>query len=60
MQNKNFDYIFKILLLGDSRVGKTCLSKRFLDNYFTDYYSTTYGKKLITIYIINYIYNLYI
>ena len=54
MQNKNFDYIFKILLLGDSRVGKTCLSKRFLDNYFTDYYYTTYGKKLFAIYIINY------
>ena len=55
MQNKNFDYIFKILLLGDSRVGKTCLSKRFLDNYFQDYYYATYGKKLYAIYIINYI-----
>ena len=54
MQNKKFDYAFKILLLGDSRVGKTCLSKRYVENFFSDYYYNTYGKKLITIYIINY------
>ncbi len=45
MQNKKFDYNFKILLLGDNRVGKTCLSKRYVENYFTDYYYNTYGKK---------------
>jgi GTPase SAR1 family protein len=45
MQKKKYDYEFRILLLGDSRVGKTSLSKSFMDNYFTDYYYNTYGKK---------------
>ena len=57
MQITKYDYTFKILLLGDSRVGKTCLSKRYVEKSFIDYYYYTYGKKLITIYIINFIFN---
>ena len=34
---------FKILLLGDSAVGKTCFIKRYLDDTFQDAYLSTIG-----------------
>ena len=44
---KNFfnysDYIFKIVLIGDTSVGKSCLLTRFADDQFTDNYVTTIG-----------------
>lgn len=35
--------IFKILLLGDSNVGKTCIVQRFCDETFVDGYISTIG-----------------
>ena len=37
------DYIFKILLIGDSGVGKSCLLLRFADESFTQSYISTIG-----------------
>mgnify|MGYP004709714105 FL=1 len=39
--SSDFDYLFKLLLIGDSGVGKSCLLLRFADNsYNSDYIST--------------------
>ena len=40
---ENTDFSFKILLLGDSSVGKTCFLKRYIDNTFQDAYLSTIG-----------------
>ncbi|XP_030567413.1 ras-related protein ORAB-1-like [Drosophila novamexicana] len=36
-------YVFKILMLGDAGVGKTCLLQRFVENRFTGNYKCTVG-----------------
>lgn len=38
-----FDHLFKILLIGDSGVGKTCLMFRFSDSKFQESYISTIG-----------------
>ena len=42
--NSSTSNIFKILLLGDSNVGKTCIVQRFCDDSFIDGYISTIGK----------------
>jgi len=37
------DFVFKILLLGDSEVGKSCFLMRYSDNVFVENYITTIG-----------------
>jgi len=39
----DYDYLFKLLLIGDSVVGKSCLLLRFADNTYTDSYISTIG-----------------
>jgi len=39
----DYDYLFKLLLIGDSGVGKSCLLLRFADDSFTDNYISTIG-----------------
>ena len=47
------EFAFKILLLGDSSVGKTCFLKRYTENTFQDAYLSTIGfdfkYKLVTL-----------
>ncbi|GBE82815.1 GTP-binding protein [Sparassis crispa] len=38
-----YDYLFKLLLIGDSGVGKSCLLLRFAEDAFTDSYLSTIG-----------------
>ena len=43
----NFDYSFKIILIGDSNVGKSCLSLRGIKDVFESFYSQTIGFEFI-------------
>ncbi|XP_068129194.1 ras-related protein Rab-19 [Hyperolius riggenbachi] len=38
-----FDFLFKIILIGDSNVGKTCVVQRFQSGIFTDKHQNTIG-----------------
>ena len=51
MKNNKYDYLFKILIIGESNVGKTCLLSRFIDNTFTLNHITTFGIEFKTKYI---------
>ncbi|ESN99910.1 hypothetical protein HELRODRAFT_185778 [Helobdella robusta] len=41
--NPEYDYLFKLLLIGDSAVGKSCLLLRFADDTYTESYISTIG-----------------
>jgi len=41
--NGNYDYLIKLLLIGDSGVGKSCLLLRFSEDSFTPSFITTIG-----------------
>eukprot|EP01113_Clastostelium_recurvatum_P034549 TRINITY_DN46_c0_g2_i1.p1 TRINITY_DN46_c0_g2~~TRINITY_DN46_c0_g2_i1.p1 ORF type:complete len:207 (-),score=50.32 TRINITY_DN46_c0_g2_i1:93-713(-) len=43
MSSAEHDYFFKILLIGDSGVGKSCLLLRFADDSWTDTHISTIG-----------------
>ena len=43
MSSPEYDYLFKLLLIGDSGVGKSCLLLRFADDTYTDSYISTIG-----------------
>jgi small GTP-binding protein len=44
MKNESsYEHIFKILLLGDSSVGKTCVLLRYSDDTFNEYHISTIG-----------------
>eukprot|EP00052_Salpingoeca_macrocollata_P034426 m.11475 g.11475 ORF g.11475 m.11475 type:complete len:211 (-) comp6462_c0_seq1:176-808(-) len=43
MGSKAFDYLFKLLLIGDSGVGKTCVLFRFSDDAFNSSFISTIG-----------------
>ena len=42
-ENEAIEYSFKIHLLGDTSVGKTCFLKRYIDDTFQDAYLSTIG-----------------
>ncbi|GMM32166.1 Rab family GTPase [Martiniozyma asiatica (nom. inval.)] len=41
--NNEYDYLFKLLLIGDSGVGKSCILLRFAENTYTQDYISTIG-----------------
>ena len=43
MGTKAYDYLFKLLLIGDSGVGKTCILFRFSDDAFNSTFISTIG-----------------
>ena len=45
--NNTYDFIAKLLIIGDSGVGKTCLLLRFCENNFMTTHLTTIGFRLI-------------
>ena len=42
-QNKNYDFLFKVVVLGDGAVGKSCLLSRFVHDEFNSSYVSTIG-----------------
>lgn len=43
LQQKQYDFLFKVLLIGDSGVGKTCILFRFSDDKFNTTFISTIG-----------------
>ena len=43
VQEEVFDYLFKILIIGDSGVGKSCLLLRFADDSFNESHMSSIG-----------------
>ena len=43
MKTTETELVYKILLLGDSEVGKSCFLMRYSDNIFVENYITTIG-----------------
>ena len=44
MSKQAYDHLFKILLIGDSGVGKTCVMCRYSHNSFSSNYVSTIGN----------------
>ena len=43
MAYTKYDYFFKLILIGESKVGKSCIIKRFIDDSFTEKHINTIG-----------------
>ncbi|KAG2404155.1 Ras-related protein [Vigna angularis] len=46
--NPEYDYLFKLLLIGDSGVGKSCLLLRFADDSYIESYISTIGVDFLS------------
>ena len=42
-KSKQLDYTFKIVIIGDSRAGKSCILLRFFDDTFNEQFYITIG-----------------
>ena len=36
MGDSDYDYLIKVLMIGESGVGKTCLTRRFITNEYSE------------------------
>lgn len=43
MSNREYDYLFKLVIVGNSGVGKSSILLRFADDSFSESYLTTIG-----------------
>ena len=41
---KRYDFLFKLLLVGDTGVGKTCVLARYAEGAFNSFYLSTIGE----------------
>ena len=42
---KNYDYLFKLLLIGESGAGKTCILVRYAEDAYNSTFISTIGKQ---------------
>ncbi len=49
MDKKHYDYLFKFLVLGEQKVGKTALISRYADDKFNENYIYTIGNQKLYI-----------
>ena len=52
MAKKSYDFLFKLLLIGDSSVGKTAILLRFSDDSFSQVYVRKERKKEQSQYVV--------
>ena len=50
--NQEYDYLFKLLLIGNSSVGKSSLLFRFVENVWDDNFVPTIGVDFVIKYIL--------
>ena len=52
LDNENYDFLFRIMILGDSKVGKTSVTRRFIKNSFKEEHELVIGFSMEKKYIV--------